>query len=211
MVRVLISALSFLTVSLLFIGTGDADFCECTVTATAPEGVLFACPQGDGDTLAGRGLTVTVTMLDCLGAPAANIPPSSIWLESCTGALTACGGSAKVFPSAPTDANGQATITGAFVVGGCDNGGVRVRVFHEIPGPMTGGLICESECTVPIRVRSADLNGDLTINLIDFSTFGVSYTSPPKAYNACADYFSPFGTVTLGDFAKYASHSGHHC
>jgi hypothetical protein len=127
-------------------------------------------------------------------------------------ALTPCGESAKVFPSAPTDANGQTTITGTFVAGGCDNGGVRVSVLHPIPGgPISGGLICETECTIPIKVRSADLNGDLTVNLIDFSTFGLGYASPPKPYNECADYFSPFGTITLGDFATYAMHSGHGC
>jgi hypothetical protein len=85
MVRVFIAVLSFLAVSLLFIATGDADFCECTVTANAPAGVVFACPQGDGDTLEARALTVTVTMLDCVGLPAANIPTTSIWLETCAG------------------------------------------------------------------------------------------------------------------------------
>ncbi len=208
MLRVSIAVLVFLAASLCFLATAEAQFCQCTVTATSPEGVFFACPQGDGDQLQDVGLTVSVTLVGCDGYSAAGVPTSDIWLETCVGPLTPCGEGGKIYASVPTDANGQTTITGGFLaVGGCDNN-VRVVVFHRVG---FGGFICETLCTVPIKVRSADINSDLVVDLIDFATFGAGYQSPPRPYNACIDYRAPFGTVTLSDFAKYGEHSGHGC
>jgi len=179
----------------------------CNSSAVAPPGVLFCCPQGDGDALAANGLTVTVTIRDNVNAPIANVLASDIWLTSCAnGVLAMCGGSAAINASAPTDQNGVTTITARFAVGGCDNTGVRA-VFQ---GMAIGAGVCGDPC-LPIKIRSPDINANYVVNLVDFAVFGTGYTSPPKAYNECLDFAAPFGTITLADFAKYGVHSNHSC
>jgi hypothetical protein len=177
--------------------------CECTATAAA--GVLFSCPQGDGDALAANGLTVSVRVVD-LGSPIPNIPEYDIWLTGCNDALAMCGGSGAIMASAPTNQNGETTITARFAVGGCDNDGVRAVV----QGIVIGVSPCPQPC-IPIKIRSPDINANFVINLVDFAIFGGSYTSPPNPYNECIDFAPPFGTVNLPDFARYGTHSNHSC
>ena len=178
----------------------------CNMSATSAAGVLFACPQGDGDRLDANGLTVTVTVRDNVNAPVPGILPEDIWLIGCNNLLALCGGSAAINASGPTDANGQTTIIEQFAVGGCDLDGVRAVVM----GIAVGAGVCADPC-LPIKVKSADLSNNLVVNLVDFAMFGADYPSPPKPYNECLDYVAPFGTVTLADYAKYGVHSGHTC
>ena len=211
MYRALIAAVSFLAVSLCpLVAANQADAqilecCECTATASA--GVLFCCPQGDGDALASNGLTVSVRVVDAVNAPIPNIPAYDIWLTSCTDdVLAMCGGSGAIMASAPTNQNGETTITARFAVGGCDNTGVRAVV----QGYEIGSGICADPC-LPIKIRSPDINANFVINLVDFAIFGSSYTSPPRPYKECVDFAAPFDTITLADFARYGIHSNHSC
>lgn len=185
----------------------------CNSTASSAAGVTFACPQDDGDLLSASGLTISVTVKDNVNVAVPNVPAADIWLDGCTaGTLALCGGSGAINAAAATDINGQTTITGNLAAGGCDLSGVRVVV----QGVVIGAGTCAAAC-VPIKVKSADINKSLTINLVDFAIFGggppagSGYPSPPKVYNECIDYTAPFGTVTLPDFAKYGSHNGHTC
>ena len=187
------------------VGAEFFDCCDCTATAAA--GVLLCCPQGDGDALAANGLTVYVRVVDNVNAPIANIPAYDIWLTGCAGdVLAMCGGSGAIAASAPTNQNGETTITAKFATGGCDNSGVRAVV----QGIAIGAGICAAPC-LPIKIRSPDLNANYVVNLVDFAVFGSGYTSPPKAYNECLDFAAPFGTVTLHDFARYGVHANHSC
>lgn len=209
--RVLIAAVSFLAASLCLLVPGRQTAAQiidpCNSDATAAAGVLFCCPQGDGDALAANGLTVTVTIRDNVNAPVPNVPEYDIWLTSCANdVLAMCGGSGAIMASAPTNQNGVTTITARFAVGGCDNTGVRA-VWQ---GVVIDAGICGVPC-LPIKIRSPDINANYVINLVDFATFGISYTSPPKPYNECVDFAPPFGTVTLSDFAKYGVHANHSC
>ena len=183
--------------------TGVVD--PCNSSASSAAGVLFACPAGDGDQLAAGGLTINVTILDNVSAPVPGVLASDIWVVGCADLLVLCGGSGAISASGPTDANGQTTITGDLAAGGCDG---ALRVVWS--GMVIGAGVCGQPC-LPIQVRSADINGSLYINLVDFAAFGAGYTSPPKPYNACIDYTAPFGTVTLPDFAKYGAHNNHTC
>ena len=178
----------------------------CNSSASAASGVAIACPQSDGTLLGSVGLTITVTVRDNVNAPIANIPAADVWLIGCNDLLALCGGSGAINASAPTDVNGQTTITGDIAAGGCDLGGVRVVV----QGVAIGAGVCADPCVL-IKVKSPDVNGNLLVNLVDFATFGSGYTSPPKAYNECIDFTAPFGTVTLADFAVYGSHNNHTC
>jgi hypothetical protein len=146
-----------------------------------------------------------MTVRDCIGLPVAGVPATDIWLIGCNDLLVLCGGSGAINASGPTDANGQTTITDTFAAGGCDSG-VRVVVQGRLlvhPG-------CDEPC-LPIQVRSADVNGNLAVNLADFASFGAGYTSPPKVYNECIDFASPFGVVTLSDLATFGTHFQHAC
>jgi hypothetical protein len=55
---------------------------------------------------------------------------------------------------------------------------------------------------------SADIDGDLVVDLVDLSRFAMSY--PPHAYSAEAD-FDFDGEVGLLDFAFFSAHFGHVC
>jgi hypothetical protein len=190
----------------------NADFCDCFITATAPAGVVVACPQGDGTQLGSSGLTVSVTLRDCVNAPWVGLSPDSIRLYSCSDLLSACGGGPAGVPaSVPTDANGHTTIIGAFAAAGCDLGGVVVYAQYFYEGTTGGaGMSCWSSC-LPIKVKSVDLTGDVLVDLADFAVLGAGYTSPPKPYNECVDYRAPYGTVDLNDFVAWAMHYQHAC
>jgi hypothetical protein len=151
-------------------------------------------------------LTISVRIVDQTNAPIPNIPEYDIWLVGCNVTLAMCGGSGAITASAPTNQNGETTITARYAAGGCDNTGVRVVVM----GCVIGAGICADPC-IPIKIRSPDINADYVVNLVDFSLFGAGYTSPPKPYNECLDYVAPFGTVTLADYAKYGVHASHSC
>jgi hypothetical protein len=199
-------------VCLQFVGAGTVNsgvVDPCNSSASGVAGVLFICPQNDGDLLSGSGLTISVTVLDNLSAPVVGVPAADVWLIGCTESdLALCGGSGAISASAATDINGQTTITGRLAAGGCSLGGVRVVV----QGVVIGAGVCGDPC-VAVKMKSADINKSLTVNLVDFSVFGGAsgYPSPPKPYTECIDYTSPFGTVTLPDFAKYGSHNNHTC
>lgn len=177
-------------------------FTPCTSEASAPAGLIFGCPGGDGETLGGNGLVISVTVRNG-NNPVPGIPAFDIWVNGCSDMLPLCNTNGGVGAAAPTDANGQTTIVGGLPAGGCDLAGI----FVVVQGIRVG---CDLRC-LPIKIKTPDLNGSQSVNLADFSTFGAGYTSPPKAYNECIDIAAPFGTVTLIDFAKFAPHMGHSC
>jgi len=179
----------------------------CNSTATAPAGTIVACPGGDGDALGANGLTITVTVKDQTNTPIVGMPATDIWLVGCDNLLVLCGGNAAINASAPTDANGQTTITGDIPAGGCSVTGVRVVVQGIVLGV---GAPCPAPC-VPVKVKSPDLDGDLDIDIVDFAMFGTGYPSPAKAYTDCLDFVVPFGTINIADFAKFGSHYNHQC
>jgi hypothetical protein len=191
------------------VNSGVVDPCNSSATSagTYPadiNDVVFACPQSDGDAFS-PNFTINVTVLDNVNAPVVGVPAADVWLIGCNDLLALCGGSGAISASGATDANGQTTITGDLSAGGCDTG---LRVV--VQGVVIGAGVCADPC-VAIAVRSADINASLTVNLGDFALFGAGYTSPPKPYDACLDFVSPFAAVNLGDFARFGSHYNHTC
>ena len=51
-------------------------------SATSAGGAFYICPQGDGETLAQAGATITVTVLDADGLPCVGYPKENIWVSS---------------------------------------------------------------------------------------------------------------------------------
>jgi len=169
----------------------------------------MACPQGDGQTLASKGLTISIQVLDPTTLqPVAGIPANQIWLVGAHDGLTLCGGSAATHADAATDANGRTTFSGALAVGGCDDG-LYVVVQGLILANPNG---CDQLIVVPIAVHSVDINGNGTVNGPDFAQFGVWYQN--GVYDACAD-FNGDGQDSGPDFSMFAFHyqngNGHHC
>ncbi len=199
--------LAFLVFSVVHISALDAaasGIHPCNSTASSPSGVAFACPHGDGDPL-GPNLTILVTVRDNVNAPVPGVPASDIWVIGCNDLLTLCDGSAAISASGPTDINGQTTITGDLAAGGCDLGGARVVV----QGYVLGAGICGSQPCLPIQFKSADLNGNLVVDVADFSAFAAGYPANP-APNDCRD-FNGDRQVGIVDYAKYAVHVEHAC
>ena len=174
-------------------------------SVTSNSGFIVACPKGDGPTLASKGLTISVRVLDQSGNPIVGLAAHRIWLASSS--LYTCPGTLILTADAPTNWDGRTTFSGALRAGGCSEQGLNVMVRYDdldyvlAPDPND----CDSPFTVPIFVRSPDLNADGTIGLADFSMFQYNYQNGP--YDACYD-FDGSGTRNLADFSIFTSHYG---
>jgi len=182
--------------------TGVVDGCLSSSSCFA--GAIIVCPAGDGDLLRDQGATIFVTAIDTHGFPIAAIPPQDWWLIGCNDGLSIWNGSASIDADGITDSNGQTSIGAAIKAGGCDIGlsvVVQGIVLMQSPG-------CAARECHPISVRSPDVNGDLVVNLVDFSIWAPSFQS--AAAPACHD-FSFDGVVSLVDFSIFGGHFLHFC
>ncbi len=186
------------------------------VLVAMPESPAVGCPQGDGDEIvvevklgavAGEG--------SCLPADALTLsqPTSGVGCQPCFSSalffypdnVVIHADSATTFvPSDPMVSNAHCKTT--FTVrnfGGCGIDSALVSRYG--PGIPLG--------YAHLNVKSYDVNtpgvSKGKVDLLDFSTFGASYTSPPKPYNGCVDFVPPIGAVNLGDFAVFSAHFGH--
>ncbi|HEX5131115.1 MAG TPA: FlgD immunoglobulin-like domain containing protein, partial [Candidatus Krumholzibacteria bacterium] len=63
--------------------------------------------------------------------------------------------------------------------------------------------------TAAVDMRSPDMIANGAVIISDFTRFGTAYPSPPKPYDACADYRTVLGEVTTGDFTYFGTHFNH--
>ncbi|MFH2052901.1 MAG: hypothetical protein ABIK96_10595 [bacterium] len=156
-----------------------------TTAATVPV-TLFVLPDGNGDplteaTVHGGGkmnATIALTLLDGAMVPIPGYPAEDLWLETDQNGLVLCEGGAVA--DANTDAAGVTTWSGPLRGGGftAPLAGERMQV-----------LVAGSPLVQPgfdIQVHSPDLNGDLTVNLTDFSIFSADWFGP---YNVRSDFY----------------------
>jgi hypothetical protein len=166
-------------------------------SATSASGTIFVCPAGDGPTLASQGLTITVTLEDAGGDPIAGFPFEDIWVGDCgSGDMALCAGGSVA--DANTNANGMTTISGALAAGGCAQGGLCVYVAGSV---ISGSVL-------PIDVVSPDLNGDLSVDLLDVAAFVNLYFS--GNYEFCVD-FDGNSDLNMCDMALFLEHQNHVC
>jgi hypothetical protein len=203
MLKVLSLAAALLLVASVAFG-GIID--PCLSTATSAGGCVMVCPAGDGDQMSDQGATISITIVDGSSVAIEGIPATDFYVIDCdpVNDMTLCGGASSSNATAATDVNGQTTMEGDIAAGGCADGvAVVVQGFVIQDSPA---------CTVPtclsILIRSPDMNGDLVVNLADFSAFGLAY--PPNAYNKCAD-FNCDASVNLQDFSTFGLHYQHSC
>lgn len=158
-------------------------------------GCLLICPQGDGNDLDAIGATISVTIKDNTGTPLVGILATDFWLEGATGGTCLCGGSGSIGADAATDALGQTDIGGAWAAGGYDTG---VKVVCQ-------GVLLNQ--TLAIVAVSPDINCDLLVDVIDLSTFALTYG---VGGNPAADYNCDT-LQDIVDFSLFAQHYLHSC
>lgn len=168
-------------------------------TATSAGGILVSCPAGDGETLASRGATVTVTLRSSLcggvGVPVVNFPREDVWLQGAVpGAIQLCAGG--IIADAPSNAAGIMTISGAIAGGGWSEAGMVVVVL--------GQLLPEA---LYIRVHSPDITGDRNVNLADVGPFSADLA----AQSGFRSDFFPDDIVNLADVGIFSAHMSHVC
>ncbi len=139
--------------------------------------------------------TITLTLVNAMGDPIQGYPYDDIWLETTEEGLVSCTlGSA---PEGSTDANGQTSWTLPLTAGGCSEGeGLLVYVAGAplLMAPMD------------LTFNSADMNGDLEIDLTDISLF-----TQALAAGGYAGDFNFDGVINLSDIARFTDAIGGWC
>jgi hypothetical protein len=152
-------------------------------------------PDGSGQTLASRGLTIEVC-ITCSGAPLVGLPAAAITLAA--PGLYVCSGGLGAIADAPTDAAGCTTFTGTI-----DGGGCSPALTVIAAGTPLGA--------VAVAVRSPDGPG-VSPGYIDAGDLAYFAASLPSAigsptFNACVD-FNADGFVDASDVAAFAAALG---
>ncbi len=182
------------------VGSGVVDVCDCCSISTQGGG-LMVCPQGDGLSLIDVGAEIHIIVRDDSGRPIEGIGETDFWLVGTGDEMYLCGGSGSSNADAPTNAAGYTTMSGTIAAGGWSDG-----LYLVIQGNVIG---CPP-FVVAVNVRSPDINGDLSVNLADFSIFASSFPSPPNAYDHRCDY-NYDGSINLVDHSMFGQHFNHNC
>jgi len=178
----------------------NPDLCVLDNAAGSDGAVVFVVPSGAGNPLTEGRLggatvdaTLTLTVVNAMGDPIANYPADDMWIVSTGGGLVACD---VITADGLTDVNGQAVWVQSPNAGGSSLGEMVQAFVAGDPVPDTAD----------IAFVSADLNGDLLVNLSDITVF----TQALAAYNAAAD-FNADGVVNLSDITLMTQGIGQVC
>ena len=166
------------------------------VTQGTPPLSMYVLPNGSGTQFSAcydaTGTVVTaslvVTLRDAAGNPAINVPASSVRLEHLSSPLAWCPGGfypppahAPNMADGPSNLAGQTTFTLAYHGGGWLFGSMQVWVL-EVTGAWT-----PIPTPVSVSFNSADITGDLVVNLTDIGLFAADYYG---TYNYRSDFNS---------------------
>ena len=183
---------------------GQPDLTLSTFVAAHGTGQVsvFCVPNGSGKALdeamveAGGSVdaTITVTLVDAGGNPIYLYPFEDMWLETDMGGLVPCNGGTVADGS--TDINGEATFSASLYAGGYSNRGAG-----ELCVVMVNGAAITGSVGLDILFNSADINGDLQVELQDTIAFVPMYTSGSYYYEL--DFFFD-GLIFLPDLILYA-------
>jgi hypothetical protein len=194
----------FVTVALLGLMASVAyanipDLELSTASVATPGTVLFNRVDGNGSAFTaayGGDATITLTLVNYLSDPLPNYPAEDLWLETSGGGLVAC--TDGTIADGPTDAFGHTQWQQPMAAGGCSIG--------ETVNVMVAGQSL-TQAGMQLEFVSADLTGDLLVNLADLSTFTAAYVN---TYSACADMFFD-GVMNLSDLSLFANSYGKVC
>ena len=186
---------------------------NAVVRWSAPSAVaLFSTPDGSGRPLseaeAWSGVegeaptvvdaTIEVRLTNERGEPLAGYPAEKISVRSTQGGWSQCDGD-RVIADADTDADGNTTISGALFARGTTQPGELLRLDLDDPDLATVAYIAAGS-GLEVRVNSADIDGDGTVDLVDLGEFA-------EDYNGNYAFRSDFvwdGILNLSDVGRLA-------
>jgi hypothetical protein len=178
--------------------------------ATPAEVSLCVVPDGSGDPLSNAQLfggqtvdaTVTVRLVDGIGAPIANFPFQDLWLTGESATEFACAGPGFL-ADANTNADGLTVFAQAPYGGGWSEGPIWVYLIGDRgQDPITG-----EHPPLAMRWNSPDLNADGVVNMIDLVEFAGDYFGP---YAYRSDFVWD-GTINLTDVVRFVEALGAGC
>jgi hypothetical protein len=190
----------------------DSSYCVVTFSNTfggawnngADYDIVTINPDGQGETFAATGISISVYLKNCAGEPLVGIPTQEIVLFN--SALCICPGGN--ISDAGTDANGCATFTGTISGGGC--------TLDPVSGA-GGGLDVFADgvfvCTIDVDINSPD-TGLASPCFTDASDLGdfASRLGVGANYSICSDYNeSGPPTIDASDLGFFASALGASC
>ena len=202
--RFLLGILVVSLASLAWAGVPDLINSTATIDVAADNASMFNTPAAGGSTFteafaAGGGTvdaTITLTLIDTDGLPIFLYPFEDLWLETSGGSLVFCGGGTVADQS--TDDLGQTTWSGALAAGGYTPG--EATVVMVAGAPLTS--------TVLITYNSADINGDLLVNLSDIVAFTALLGGDFANHPLYAGDFSNDGLINLSDIVRFTGGIG---
>ena len=195
---------------ILTAGTASGQFwwcAECAVTTpntSAEELVLFVLPDGSGSPFTqaqvkGQGTevdgSILLELLDDFRQPIVDFPAEDAWLEPDGGDLVLCVSGANADTN--SDDAGYMWWTTPLHAGGFSEAPLQVMV-NGLPVPVP---------PLDFTFNSADLNGDLQVNLSDIGVFTSDFFS---GFNLRSDFFAD-GILNLSDVGRMAQGLGAVC
>lgn len=174
----------------------DPEYSSAWMEYSGPETVsLFVLPDGSGSEFAHAmvpyGVSVDATvycqLMDYGGFPIQGFPGEDMWLESVDDGLVFCAQGTSA--DTDTDANGIATWSTPLHAGGHSEGHCNVMV--------NGSALFTP---LNLQFNSADISGDLVVNLTDVSLFAENLFG---IYNYRCDFYFD-GVINIADLAKLA-------
>jgi hypothetical protein len=207
---VLVASMVVSIATVAFAGVPSLTLSSAVSAETNPVSV-YSMPNGAGDGLANCYLyggapanaTITLTLVDGTPNPINLYPFEDMWIASADGGLVACPGG-TVADGGSTNAAGQTTWTGAFNAGGWSDQAAGAAVAGAII-IINGDAL--TQAPLPIYFNSADITGDLVVDISDVTVFAGDYFG-------VAAYRSDFywdGTMDVSDVVKLAPAFGTAC
>jgi hypothetical protein len=201
LVALIVGASSFAVAGVPDLGLSVATMATSGVTLS-----LFNLPNGGGQAFteatdasgATQDATIGVVLKDGLGAYVKNYPREDVTLscaEAKGNAMVPCIGGATA--DAETNDVGYTQFQTPLAAGGFADAVTEVLIAGHA---LTSG-------TVALRMNSADMDGDGTVNLTDISAFSSVFYG---AYDYSAD-FNGDGVINLVDISSMASGVGGSC
>ncbi len=182
---------------------------ETIISQNTVEASLFILPDGSGAPLSQAVLfggqmvdaSIAVTLVTDYGAVVRGFPREDIWLSSTAETENAC--SIMFIADTNTDASGVTRFIVALAGGGATTEPLWVYLLGQ---PALNELFI-AHPQVPLRINSADINGDLNVDLSDVALFAADFHGP---YNYRSDFHWD-GVVNLVDVVKMAAGLGAGC
>ncbi len=189
-----------LLVSAASLASADEPYWWLSTTSRAETGggtaVVFNLPDGSGAAFSEAvsehfqpiDATLTLTLINPSGIPVVDYPREDLWLINDDGGefggLAPCGGYATA--DANTDVNGEARWANPLAAGGYSQG---LSVVYIAGAPL------ETSAGEDISFNSADINGDLLVDLLDVVQFTQDFYS--GSYKFRSDFLYDGGVDLL--------------